>query len=230
MRALAGSGGGLPIGWEVDGELVGCVAVARDERDAVLCSVVVAPGRRGQGIGRAMVDALADVATAERLVAEADSGSVGFFERCGFTVESAGNGDFRCTRAIEVTPAAAERAFTLAEVERAIEAAWSAETADDPREWSADNPAKGHCDVTALLVRELLGGEILIANVLLGGERVERHAWNRLPSGLVLDLTRSQFRRGEQFDEPKAGEPLALQRAAERYELFAARVRAQLAL
>ena len=52
--------------------------------------------------------------------------------------------------------------------------------------------------MTALVVRELLGGEILIATVIPPeGESSERHAWNRLPSGEEVDLTREQFRAGE---------------------------------
>jgi GNAT superfamily N-acetyltransferase len=229
VRALAGVDGGLLVGWEADGELVGCIGLTRDERcGLVLRSVAVAAGRQGQGIGRAMVDALADVATTDRLIAESDAESVGFFEQCGFTVEPAGPGRFSCTRSIDPTPAPSEPAITLTELERAIRSAWSAETSADPDEWSEENPARGQCDVTALLVRELLGGEILIANVIRDGERVERHGWNRLASGLVVDLTRSQFRRGERFDEPKVGEPIGVQRAPERYELFSARVDAEL--
>jgi hypothetical protein len=84
--------------------------------------------------------------------------------------------------------------------------------------------------VTALLVRELLGGEILIANVIRAGKRVERHAWNRLASGIEVDLTHSQFHDGEQLAEPHVDEPIALQGAPERYELFASRVRTALGL
>jgi hypothetical protein len=40
-----------------------------------------------------------------------------------------------------------------------------------------------------------LGGEILIADVLRDGVPVERQAWNRLESGVEIDLTREQFQR-----------------------------------
>ena len=82
--------------------------------------------------------------------------------------------------------------------------------------------------MTALLVRDLLGGDILIANVVRGGKRVERHAWNRLASGLTVDLTREQFRAGESFTEPSVEEPLITRRNPERYETLAERARAAL--
>jgi hypothetical protein len=99
--------------------------------------------------------------------------------------------------------------MTLTDLETAIRAAWSRDTSDDPHEWTPDWASRGQCGATALVLRELLGGDILIAEVLLDGEPIERHAWNRLPSGLELDLTREQFRRGETLGEPVVAEPLA---------------------
>jgi hypothetical protein len=116
----------------------------------------------------------------------------------------------------------------LSELESAIRKSWGRDTSDDPDEWSESNPARGQCAVTAMLVRELLGGEILIANVLRDGRRVERHAWNLLPSGLALDLTTSQFEDGGEYEEPVPGEPIMVNRAG--YELFARRVRESLSL
>ena len=78
--------------------------------------------------------------------------------------------------------AAAVAATSLSALEEAIRSAWDRETSDDPDQWSAENPARGQCAVTALLVRALLGGDILIANVLRNGKRVD--AWNRLPAGI----------------------------------------------
>ena len=122
------------------------------------------------------------------------------------------------------------RAATLEETEAAIRAAWGRDTSDDPEEWSEQNPARGQCAVTALLVRELFGGEILVANVLRDGRRVDRHAWNRLPSGLTLDLTREQFVNGERFGEAAPEEPLLTHRNPERLATLRARVRARLEL
>jgi hypothetical protein len=59
-----------------------------------------------------------------------------------------------------------------------------------------DNPAWGHCDVTALLLSDLLGGDLLVGEVYLDGVQHGFHWWNRLPSGIEIDLTREQFRSG----------------------------------
>jgi hypothetical protein len=66
--------------------------------------------------------------------------------------------------------------------------AWSRETSSDPKQWSASNPAWGQCAVTALIVQELLGGQLLRSTV-----GTISHYWNQLPSGDELDLTRQQF-------------------------------------
>jgi GNAT superfamily N-acetyltransferase len=52
--------------------------VERDGDELVVRSVAVAPERRRQGVGRGLLNALADVATARRLVAETDEDAVGF--------------------------------------------------------------------------------------------------------------------------------------------------------
>jgi hypothetical protein len=119
---------------------------------------------------------------------------------------------------------------TLAELEAAIRSAWCRETSDDPEEWSTENPARGQCGVTALVVRDYLGGELLIADVLAADPaRAERHCWNRLSSGVELDLTREQFRSGETLGQPVEREPLVKTRGVDRYELLADRVRERLA-
>jgi hypothetical protein len=92
--------------------------------------------------------------------------------------------------------------FTLAQLEQAIRESWSLDTSDDRDEWSSANPARGQCDITALVVHDFLGGELLGADVYRDGERIEGHMWNRLPSGVEVDLTREQFKRGEVLGDP----------------------------
>lgn len=92
--------------------------------------------------------------------------------------------------------------FTLAQLEQAIRDSWSLDTADVDNEWSHENPSCGQCDITSLVVHDLLGGELLGADVYSDGERVEAHMWNRLPTGIEVDLTREQFKRGEVIGAP----------------------------
>jgi len=151
----------------------------------------------------------------------------GFFERCGFV--RAADGSLVREVATEPAPGDAAEAVTLVGLEAAIRESWSRATSADPDEWTAENPARGQCDATAVVLRAYLGGEILVADVLRDGRRLERHAWNRLPSGLTLDLTRDQFRTGELLGAPTVQEPLLLGNARERHALLAEHVAAALA-
>ena len=91
---------------------------------------------------------------------------------------------------------------TLSEIEGAIRESWDLDTASEDNDWTPDNPACGHCDITSLVVHDIFGGELLMAEVFRNGEHAEWHMWNRLPGGLEIDLTREQFRDGEVIDEP----------------------------
>jgi len=217
------------VGWSDDDQLVACAGFERISEDDVAVRTI---GARTDADASALLGAIAQVATGSRLVAEVDVQSADLYRDCGFTLEKKERGRVRCIRVLEegAGSAASVRAGTFQETEAAIRAAWGRDTSEDPDEWSEENRARGQCAVTALLIRELLGGEILVANVLRGGRRVERHAWNRLPSGLTLDLTREQFTNGEQLGEPAAEEPVLTHRNPERYATLRARVRARLEL
>src|SRR3954462_7997877 len=94
------------------------------------------------------------------------------------------------------------------EIEAAIRAAWSRDSCDpvDLDDWSHDNPARGQCGVTALVVQDLLGGELLIAEVHhADGRRQGVHYWNRI-DGAEIDLPREQFRSGEVIGPPRVVE------------------------
>ena len=160
-------------------------------------------------------------APVERFRVECDPGVAGFFERCGFT--SGANGAL--VRDVPTDPdPVASAAVTLVDLEAAIRASWSRETSADPDEWTVDNPSRGQCDATAVVLRSYLGGEILVADILCDGRRVERHAWNRLPSGLTLDLTRGQLRSDQGLGAPSVQEPMLLGNSRERHALLAERV------
>ncbi len=95
----------------------------------------------------------------------------------------------------------------LGALETAIRAAWGKDTSDDPDEWTPSNPARGQCGVTAFVIWRLHGGVLLVSEVFRGDARVETHYWNRLPSGVEVDLTREQFHNGETFAEPRVIDP-----------------------
>ena len=97
-------------------------------------------------------------------------------------------------------------AWTLEEVAPVLRAAWSADTCDevDLADWSLQNPARGQCGVTALVLQELLGGELLLAEVhFADGGYQGVHYWNRLPDGEEIDLTREQFAAHELVGSPE---------------------------
>lgn len=85
------------------------------------------------------------------------------------------------------------------DIQSAIEDAWSSETAAVDNDWSPTNPAAGHCDVSSLVLREIAGGDLKMAQVFRNGELSEHHYWNILVDGTEVDLTRSQFDGSETF-------------------------------
>ncbi|MGH9112492.1 MAG: YunG family protein [Acidimicrobiales bacterium] len=91
--------------------------------------------------------------------------------------------------------------FLLAEVDRALRASWASDTCstDDAARtpWTAANPAWGHCDITALVLNDILGGDLMVGEVHLDGQRHGYHWWNRLVTGVEIDLTREQFQHGQ---------------------------------
>lgn len=119
--------------------------------------------------------------------------------------------------------------LTLERVTAALRDAWGRDTCDpvDVAEWHPGNPARGQCGVTALVLHDHFGGELLVAEVRhADGRRQGVHWSNRLPDGTDLDLTREQFTDGEVIDEPRTvvrpeGPP---KRCREQYELLRSRV------
>ncbi|MGW7073936.1 YunG family protein [Streptomyces sp. NPDC054866] len=117
--------------------------------------------------------------------------------------------------------------LTPAGIEAALRAAWSADTCspDDAERtpWTSANPAWGHCDITALVVHDIFGGELLVGEVWSAdGEQQGFNWWNRLANGVELDLTREQFRLGQRITAPRSKErpPGRLLRRQAEYELL----------
>ncbi|MBI1363082.1 MAG: hypothetical protein GC134_03780 [Proteobacteria bacterium] len=84
---------------------------------------------------------------------------------------------------------------------------WCAETSADPANWTPENPAYGQCAVTALLVQDLCGGEIVWAEAVLPDGSKVSHYFNRLDGGEELDVTRGQFPEGTIVPEGKPRKP-----------------------
>ncbi|WP_306336662.1 hypothetical protein [Streptomyces sp. KL118A] len=120
----------------------------------------------------------------------------------------------------------------LTDIEAALRDSWGADTADPDSggTWLPHNPERDQCGVTALVLNDLLGGELLCAEVHVGGARTGYHWWNRLDSGFELDLTRGQFLPGETVTDGVAvTRPPEIRRCREEYELLRGRVLSRLA-
>jgi hypothetical protein len=78
------------------------------------------------------------------------------------------------------------------ELYRRLTRAWSIETSG---KWRRDNPACGQCSVTALVVQDVLGGELLKTRVAGAW-----HFYNRI-DGRRWDLTSSQFATPIGYDD-----------------------------
>jgi hypothetical protein len=86
--------------------------------------------------------------------------------------------------------------FSLTKLETAIKQSWCSETSYEPESWTKENPAKGQCSVTSLVVQDYFGGEILCAKVtLVNGEEIN-HYYNSI-NGVEIDLTRAQFGKND---------------------------------
>jgi hypothetical protein len=114
---------------------------------------------------------------------------------------------------------------SLAELESSIRACWSAETSHDPATWSASNPSAGQCWTTAYVVRHFFGGDIVLAEVLPLASPVERHAWNKLPCGSVVDMTKDQFPPRQAFQECEVPEQRLVAASGKQAELLLRRVK-----
>ncbi len=119
----------------------------------------------------------------------------------------------------------------LTDIEQALRSSWSAETAppETRARWHPGNPARDQCGVTALVLNDLLGGELIMGEVHVDGKWVDYHWWNRLGLGLETDLTREQFAPEEiVVGGTIIPRPAEIRRLRAEYELLRARVLEQL--
>ena len=122
---------------------------------------------------------------------------------------------------------------TVDELLRHFRAAWGADTCypDMSEEWTPDAPSRDQCGMTALVVQDVLGGDLVLADVHVAGVKVGHHYWNRLPDGSDIDLTGDQFRPEEEVvgGTVVVRPPDAPRRHREQYERLRRRVFERLA-
>jgi GNAT superfamily N-acetyltransferase len=102
-RAHYRSGEWTFIGVQEGEQVLACAGAERLGSGTIgVRSIVVAPEWRQHGLGRTLIDALAERLEAKRVVAETDDDAVGFYRRCGFAVEDApakfGRARYWCVR------------------------------------------------------------------------------------------------------------------------------------
>lgn len=83
---------------------------------------------------------------------------------------------------------------TFLQLTQALETSWASSPAFDASEWSPENPARGQCVLTALVVQHFLGGDLQKLTTAFEGI-LETHYRNIMPDGSVVDLTRQQYPR-----------------------------------
>ena len=118
--------------------------------------------------------------------------------------------------------------ITVDELRTHFLAAWGPDTCypDMSAEWRPDNPSRDQCGMTALVVQDVLGGDLVLAEVHVDGAKVGHHYWNRLPDGSEVDLTGDQFTPDEQVvgGTVVVRPPDAPRYHREQYELLRSRV------
>lgn len=121
---------------------------------------------------------------------------------------------------------------SLEQVICALRQSWSNETTFCHSEWSRQNPARGQCVVSCLVLQDYFGGELRRYQVIGDGIE-ERHYRNELEGGVLIDTTASQYDTSVQMTDL----PILLGKFAsirekrlsdddtrERYELLARKV------
>ncbi|MBA8877890.1 YunG family protein [Phyllobacterium myrsinacearum] len=99
---------------------------------------------------------------------------------------------------------------TPVELYQVLKTAWSLESSSS---WTHENPAKGQCSVTSLVVQDYFGGLILKTKTHGG-----THFYN-LIDGVRWDLTISQFDRPIPFqDQPASREDAMVDTSEQQYQ------------
>jgi len=83
---------------------------------------------------------------------------------------------------------------TIAEFTIALQVSWGPDTCFDAKEWSSDNPARGHCVASSLVTQDYFGGNLKRYHVTFKSDgHEETHYCNILSDGTILDTTGMQY-------------------------------------
>ena len=113
----------------------------------------------------------------------------------------------------------------------ALRQSWGPDTCapEDVPDWRPDNPARGQCATTAVLLHDYFGGCLVRGEVRVDGRQVDFHWWNRFADGQVVDATIEQFASHEiVVGGTDVERPTGPTRMDVQYELLASRVAALL--
>lgn len=122
--------------------------------------------------------------------------------------------------------------MTLEAVILALRESWGPDTCapEDVADWTPDNPSRGQCATTALVLHDFFGGSLVMGEVIVDGQRVDFHWWNRLPDGEQVDITLEQFGPHEHVvGAMEVVRPTGATRMDKQYALLSSRVSARLA-
>jgi len=82
----------------------------------------------------------------------------------------------------------------------AFQKSWIKESSSDVEKWTKLNPSYGQCAVTALIVNDYLGGEIVWSDAILPtGEKIS-HYFNKI-NEVEIDFTKEQFPKGTKISK-----------------------------
>lgn len=106
---------------------------------------------------------------------------------------------------------------------RVISRVWSGDTSSPTDAWSPSNPAQNHCSITALVVQDYFGGDILCTRTVGG-----THFYNRI-DGKKWDITVSQFKEPIPYDDTASSREMALaDTSREKYALLTSRLETEM--
>ena len=110
----------------------------------------------------------------------------------------------------------------ISRVSRALKKSWSIASSS---KWKASNPALGQCGVTALVVQDCLGGDILKTKIEKGEAGGLWHYYN-LISNKPIDFTFSQFDDPIHYENlPSNRDEAFLDTNAQQYEYLSSAIK-----